>query len=225
MAAATRNRRRRLDQRTRTARAEGRDGRAALLEAAAEVFARRGYRDASVDEIAERAGYSKGAIYFHFSGKEDLFFALLEERIDRPLREAIKLLEVAPPEDDMAAEANRRFVELVHGQRELVLLDQEYRSQALRDSRLRARYVRREAKLRAALAKGLQARLEHLGAPPIAAPEHVATALLSLIFGLAQEWLIEPSAVPDALLGDMFALIYAGHVAREHRSADGESSQ
>jgi AcrR family transcriptional regulator len=219
MTTATRNRRHRLDRRTRTARAEGRDGRGALLQAAAEVFARRGYRDASVDEIAERAGYSKGAIYFHFSGKEDLFFALLEERIDRPLREAIKLLEFAPPEDDMAAEANRRFVELVHGQRELVLLDQEYRSQALRDSRLRARYVRREARLRAALAKGLQARLEHLGAPPIAAPEHVATALLCLVFGLAQEWLIEPGAVSDELLGDMFALIYAGHVARAGRAA------
>ncbi len=186
-----------------------------------EVFAQRGYRDASVDEIAERAGYSKGAIYFHFSGKDDLFFALLEERVDRPVREAFKLLQSAPPEDDMAVEANRRFVELVHGQRELVLLEQEYRSQALRDSRLRARYIRREAKLRAALAKGLQARLKHLGAPPIAAPEHFATALLSLVFGLAQQWLIEPEAVPDELLGDMFALIYAGHVAREQRLADG----
>src|ERR1700689_2070183 len=217
MTPATRNRRRRLDQRTRTRRGEGRDGRAALLQAAMEVFAQRGYRDASVDEIAERAGYSKGAIYFHFSGKDDLFFALLEERIDQPMREAIKLLESAPPEDDMAAEANRHFRALVSGQRELVLLDQEYRSQALRDSRLRARYVKREAKLRAALAKGLQARLKHLDAPPIAAPEHLATALLSLVFGLAQQRLIEPDAVPDEMLGDMLALIYAGHVAREHR--------
>lgn len=217
MATATRNRRRRLDRRTRTARAEGRDGRAVLLEAAMEVFAQRGYRDASVDDIAERAGYSKGAIYFYFSGKDDLLFALLEERVDRPMREAIKLLESAPPADDMAVEANRHFVELVSGQRELLLLDHEYRSQAIRDSRLRARYVRREAKLRSALAKGLQARLKHLGAPPLAAPERVATALLSLAFGLAQEKLIEPDAVPDDLLGDMFALIYAGHVAQAQR--------
>jgi len=217
MATATRNRPRRLDRRTRSARAEGLDGRTALLEAAMDVFAERGYRDASVDEIAERAGYSKGAIYFHFSGKDDLFFALLEERIDRPMREAIKLLESAPPEDDMALEADRYFLELVSGQRELLLLDHEYRSQAIRDSRLRARYVNREAKLRSALAKGLQIRLKHLGAPPVAAPEQVATALLSLAFGLAQEKLIQPDAVPDELLGDMFALIYAGHVARARR--------
>src|SRR5882762_9680495 len=109
MPTVTRSRSRRLDRRTRAARAEQRDGRAALLEAALEVFADRGYRDASVDEIAERAGYSKGAIYFHFSGKDDLFFALLEERIDRPMRAAIKLLESAPPEDDMALEADRHF--------------------------------------------------------------------------------------------------------------------
>jgi AcrR family transcriptional regulator len=217
MAIATRNRGRRLDRRTRTARAEGRDGRAALLEAAMEVFAQHGYRDASVDQIAERAGYSKGAIYFHFSGKDDLFFALLEERVDRPMREALKLLESAPPEEDMALEADRRFVELVRGQRELLLLEHEYRSLALRDSRLRARYVKREANLRSVLAKGLQARLKHRGAPPAAAPEQVATAVLSLVFGLAQERLIDPDAVPDHLLGDMFALIYAGHVARAQR--------
>jgi AcrR family transcriptional regulator len=222
MATTTQNHRRRLDRRTRAARAEGRDGRAALLEAAMDVFAQRGYRDASVDEIADRAGYSKGAIYFHFTGKDDLFFALLEERIDQPMREAIKLLESAPPEDDMAIEANRHFLALVSGQRELLLLDHEYRSQAIRDSRLRARYVRREEKLRSVLAKGLQARLKHLGAPPLAAPKQIATALLGLAFGLAQEKLIEPDAVPDELLGDMFALIYAGHVARERRLASGE---
>jgi len=217
MTTATENRRGRVDRRTRTARLEGRDGRAALLQAAMEVFAHRGYRDASVDEIAARAGYSKGAIYFYFSGKDDLFFALLEERIDRPMREAIELLESAAPEDDMAIEANMHFIALVSGQRELLLLDNEYRSQAIRDPRLAARYMKREARLRSALARGLQARLKHLGAPPLVAPERLATALLSLAFGLVQEKLIEPDAVPDDLLGEMFALIYAGHVARARR--------
>jgi AcrR family transcriptional regulator len=214
MASATKSRPPRLDRRTRTARAEGRDGRAALLEAAAEVFARRGYRDSSVDEIAERAGYSKGAVYWHFAGKDDLFLALLEERIDRPIREGIELLESAPPERDMAPEASRRFVELVRGQRELLLLDHEYWSQAVRDPKLRARYAKRQAKLRSALGKALALRLQHLGAPPLAAPEEMATALLSVAYGLAQERLIDPDAVPDHLLGDTFALIYAGHVAQ-----------
>ena len=192
--------RRRIDRRTRAARAEGRDGRAALLEAAMEVFAERGYRDASVDEIAARAGYSKGAIYFHFSGKEDLFFALLEERVDRPLYAALELLATGPPEHDMSVEASRRFGELFREQRELLLLDQEYRSLAVRDSRLRVRYAERQRRLRSAFGAAVAARAEHLGAPPVDNPDEAAGALLALVSGLFQEKLIDPSWVSDGLL-------------------------
>ena len=205
----------RIDRRTRSARAEGRDGREALLEAAVEVLALRGYRDSSVDEIAQRAGYSKGGLYWHFASKDDLFLALLEERIDRPTREMIELLESAPPEQDMVPEANQRFMEVLRGQRELLLLEHEYWSQAVRDRKVRARYTRRQAKLRAALAKALAVRVRHLGAPPLDAdPEEMATAFMGLTAGLAQQKLVDPDTVPDHLLGDIFALVYAGHVAR-----------
>ena len=205
----------RIDRRTRSARAEGRDGREALLEAAVEVLALRGYRDSSVDEIAQRAGYSKGGLYWHFASKDDLFLALLEERIDRPTREMIELLESAPPEQDMVPEANQRFMEVLRGQRELLLLEHEYWSQAVRDPKVRARYTRRQAKLRSALGKALAVRVRHLGAPPLDAdPEEMATAFMGLTAGLAQQKLVDPDTVPDHLLGDIFALVYAGHVAR-----------
>jgi AcrR family transcriptional regulator len=215
MATAAGRRRARVDRRTRSARAEGRDGRKALLEAALEVFAERGYGDSSVDEIAQRAGYSKGALYWHFSSKDDLFYALLEEKIDKPWRETIELLESATPEHDMAPEASERFTEVLRGQRELLLIQHEYWSQAVRDPGLRARYADRQRKLRAALAKAISARFDHLGAPPLqGTAEEMATAFISLASGLAREKLIDPDAVPDHLLGDTFALIYAGHVAR-----------
>src|SRR3954454_4238710 len=97
MASATRPRRgsrarSRVDQRTRAARAEGRESRDELLDAALRVFARRGYQQAGVDEIADSAGYSKGALYWHFSGKDELLVTLLEERIDAPTRAAVALL-------------------------------------------------------------------------------------------------------------------------------------
>src|SRR3954447_3687920 len=111
---------RRVDRRTRSARAEGRDARTALLEAALAVFAERGYRDASVDEVAERAGYSKGAVYWHFSSKDDLFFALWEEHVDRPGNETIKLRESAASDHDMPPEATRRFAEVIQVERELL---------------------------------------------------------------------------------------------------------
>ena len=53
-----------------------------ILDAALSVFASRGYRDASVDEVAEAAETSKGGIYFHFPGKQAIFLALLERSAD-----------------------------------------------------------------------------------------------------------------------------------------------
>jgi AcrR family transcriptional regulator len=205
----------RLDRRTRSARAEGRDGREALLEAALQVFAERGYRDASVDEVAERAGYSKGALYWHFSSKAELFLALVDERIDRPWREGIALLESASSELDMAPEASRRFAEMLGGQRELLLLEHEFWSLAARDPKLRARYAKRQRAMRTALGRAIAARMEHLGAPPLEEePADLATAFIALGQGLAIQKLIDSRAVPDSLLGDTFALVYAGHLAR-----------
>jgi AcrR family transcriptional regulator len=57
-------------------RARERQGR--ILDAALSVFTRRGYRDASVDEVAQEASTSKGGVYFHFPGKQVLFRALLD---------------------------------------------------------------------------------------------------------------------------------------------------
>jgi AcrR family transcriptional regulator len=220
MPTATRHRAARLDRRTRSARAERRDARAAFLRAAAAVFSERGFQDASVEDIAHRAGYSKGAIYWHFESKDDLFFALLEERLERPIREMIELLESAPPEQDMGPEASRRFVELLESERELLLLQHEYWSQAVRDSKLRARYASRRAKLRAALGRATSTRLEHLGAPPGAVEvETMATVIMGLSAGLAEERLIDPGAVPDGLLGETIVLLYFGVVARAERTS------
>ncbi|HDR4874377.1 TPA: TetR/AcrR family transcriptional regulator [Bacillus cereus] len=52
-----------------------------LLESAVEVFAQLGFHGASVDKIAEYAGFSKGAVYAHFNSKEELFLAILEKQM------------------------------------------------------------------------------------------------------------------------------------------------
>jgi AcrR family transcriptional regulator len=56
---------------------------AELVEAALVVFSRRGFHGASLDDIAEEAGYTKGAVYSNFAGKDDLFLAVLEEHFRR----------------------------------------------------------------------------------------------------------------------------------------------
>ena len=205
----------RLDRRTRAARAEGREARNELLTAALRVFARRGYREAGVDEIAAEAGYSKGALYWHFSGKEELLLTLLEERIDTPMRERFALLASAPPERDMSVEATRAFAQQLEGEREALLLEREYWSLAIRDPELRARYAERQTELRGALAAAMEARARHLGTPDLTMPaEDVARIVMSIIGGLAVDELIEPGSVRPELLGEALAVVYAGLVAR-----------
>lgn len=209
---------RRLDQRTRAARAQRREARDELLAGALRVFARRGYREAGVDEIAAEAGYSKGALYWHFSGKEELLMSLLEERIDAPMRELVALLASAPPERDMAVEATREFARQLAQQREAMLLEREYWSLAIRDPELRARYAERQTERRRALAAALQARASHLGTPDLPMPaDDVARIVLAIIGGLAIDELIEPGSVEPELLGEALAVIYAGLVARAKR--------
>jgi AcrR family transcriptional regulator len=205
----------RLDRRTRAARAEGRRARDDLLAAALRVFARRGYRPAGVDEIAAEAGYSKGALYWHFAGKAELLTALLEERIDAPTRELVALLESAPPERDMSVEASREFARRLDSQRDAILLEREYWSLAIRDAELRARYVARQAELREALAGAIQARAHHLGTPDLPLPaKDVARILMSIVGGLSVDELTEPGSVRGELLGEAFAVVYAGLVAK-----------
>jgi AcrR family transcriptional regulator len=206
---------RRIDQRTRAARAQGRESRDELLAAALRVFARRGYRQAGVDEIAAEAGYSKGVVYWHFSSKEELLLALIDERIDAPMHEMVALLESAPPERDMSLEATRAFARQLDSQRDVLVLDREYWSIAIRDPELRARYTERQTELRDALGRALEARARHLGTPDLPMPaQDVARVVLSIIAGLTVDELVEPGSVRRELLGETLAVIYSGLVAR-----------
>ena len=67
---------------SRLSRAEQNDrNRALLLAAARRVFLARGYYAATLEQIADEAGFSKGVVYSRFASKADMFLALLEDRI------------------------------------------------------------------------------------------------------------------------------------------------
>lgn len=77
---------------TRQSRAE--QTRRLLLDAAQNIFSRKGYHDASMDDIVRAADRSKGAAYFHFPGKGDIFRAVLNRlagRLERKVQRAIAL--------------------------------------------------------------------------------------------------------------------------------------
>ena len=140
--------------------------------------------------------------------------ALLEERIDAPMRERFALLASAPPEQGMSVEATRAFAQQLAGEREALLLERDYWSLAIRDPELRARYAERQEELRRDLAVAMEARAHHLGTPELTMrAEDVACIVMSIIGGLAVDELIEPGSVRPELIGAALAIVYAGLVA------------
>lgn len=125
--------------------------REALLRAAAEVFARRGFHAATLPEIARAAGCSTGAVYSNFTGKEDLFLSLLGW-FARSLRDEQR---AAPePGGRQAVEhAAERWADLLDRHPETMLLLVEFWLYAARNPDVRPRFAERLDHVRGALAE------------------------------------------------------------------------
>jgi AcrR family transcriptional regulator len=188
--------------------------RAALIDAAARVFAERGYAGASVDRILAAAGLSKGTFYWHFASKEELFLTLVDERIDQPARALMEVTRTAPAEAATAPTVSRGLAALFTGERRLLVLLQEYWAAAARDEDLARRYAGRTEALVQTLAAALSARHEETGVPLTTPPERLATAFVALAHGLALEAAVNPDAVDGSLYGEILSLVYDGLAAR-----------
>jgi len=70
-----------------------------VLDAARRVFLARGYHNATLEQIADEAGFSKGVVYSQFASKADLFLALLDARIAERAEENARLAESLPGDD------------------------------------------------------------------------------------------------------------------------------
>src|SRR5258708_17382901 len=82
-----------------------------LLDAAAIVFTRNGFHGSTLDEVAATAGFTKGAVYSNFKSKDDLFAALLDDRIERQFAVASEVLEAGSHD---VTEQLPRIRELLH---------------------------------------------------------------------------------------------------------------
>jgi AcrR family transcriptional regulator len=191
-----------------------RSARVALMDAATRVFAERGYDGASVDGIVKAAGLSKGTFYWHFAGKEDLFHAVIEERIDAPARSLMEVTRTAPADAVTAPVVSQGLADLFRGSPQLLALLQEYARTAARSSSLRRRYRRRQRVLTAALADALRARHVETGVPLTMPAERLARAFIALAHGLAIEAAITPEDADPELFGEILALVYDGIASR-----------
>jgi AcrR family transcriptional regulator len=202
----------RTSTRRRPTRAQKREAnRDRILRAARDVFGARGYYAATIEEIADEAGLSNGAIYYNFQNKEELFLALLDARLDERLEHAREMLAPgAGPEPtvergliDEARDITRSFKE----SREWRLLLLEFVAYAARNPTFAARFTEHKRRLRAELAGTLEQHLSARAITPAMPIEQLAMAVTGLANGLAVEELSDPGSVADELLGDALGLL------------------
>ncbi|MDP1848220.1 MAG: TetR family transcriptional regulator [Solirubrobacteraceae bacterium] len=168
-----------------------------LLDAAQRRFFEAGYHATTIDDIADDAGYTKGAVYSTFGSKAAMFLALFDDIVDQRLAATRAITDHADTGSDASLQAladqpvearNARFL----------LLSIEFWVHAAREPALLAAFSERYRRLRTSLAEL---------APPATTlePERWALVTLALSNGFALERLIDPDGVPGDLMADVQA--------------------
>lgn len=183
--------------------------RAALLDAAAQTCARKGYAAASVDEIAAAAGYSVGAVYSNFSGKEQLFSELMNERASGRIDQVVQALADNAEQGPLTA-LGRVLVEIADNDIAFEAIQAEFWLHAVRNPDAMQILQDRSARTLASLREILADALERNNIDDSVSVEGFAVVVLALFQGLIRQRRIDPDRVPDELFGEALAWQLAG---------------
>jgi AcrR family transcriptional regulator len=161
--------------------------RTALIEAAADLFARQGFHATSLEEIAQAAGFTRGAIYKNFSSKEDILIAVLDWMIESQFAAYADALDDAERSaaDQITAAADV-WARLFRRDRELTLLTLELRLHAMRNPEFRPRLDEWERHQVDRAARFIEERMESTGFSLTVSPEDLAAVALAGVEGIAQ---------------------------------------
>ena len=177
--------------------------RAALVAAALEVVAAKGFAAASLDEIAARAGMTKGAIYSNFSSKAELLLAAMSAKgltlsSSRPAAETVSE-ELTAMAADLAATLRRAT-----GEAGFLA---EFQLYALSDPEIRKGVA-------AAYAEGFTETAAYLArlkdAKPGMSPRHLAVALQAIALGFMVQSFITPDEITDAVIRETLEALADG---------------
>jgi AcrR family transcriptional regulator len=199
----------------RLTRAEQREKtRMCLVQAAAKVFSRRGYDKASLDEVAEEAGFTKGAVYSNFKGKEDLFLATIDAHFEQRLESIKRVMAEEPDEQGTAHAAGMDFMNQLNADPEYFALFFEFWAYAQRNPDVKRKFLPRVQRFRTALAALFEAKSDDGFELPMP-PQQLAGMLIAMAAGVAMERELDPRAVPDDMYARMLQYFFRGMVAVE----------
>lgn len=171
--------------------------RASILSAAQLAFGELGYDRASVSEVCQRAGVTKGAFYHHFESKQAVFFELLDNWLEDM---DARLDAFAEQTSDVPAQLVAMTGVLGHvltTAREQLPIYLEYLTQALRDPALRqatvSPYFRFHTRIADMIRRGIAE-----GSLQDVPPEATASTILALVMGLLMQALLAPESIDMA---------------------------
>jgi AcrR family transcriptional regulator len=172
-----------------------------LLAAAQRRFFEAGYHATTLDDVADAAGYTKGAVYSTFGSKAGLFLALFDAIVDERLASTRAIIDT----EDSGSEASLRALAdqpIEERNARFLLLSIEFWVHAAREPALLDAFSERYRRLRASLAE-----LAPNDSP--LDPQRWALVTLALSNGFALERLIDPDGVPGDLMADVQSRLLA----------------
>lgn len=192
--------------------------RSSLIRSAASVFSDRGMERASIDDVAEHAGFTKGAFYANFESKEQLFLAMLEDNFAARLEEIDRALSTEEEPKDQARQAGLDFHRFLEFSDDWERLFFEFATYAARNEEFRSELVARYRMLRERVAEMMDRRAKEIDVEPPIPLAELALMTFVMANGVALERLLEPEAVPDDLYGTMLEIFFTGLGAMAERS-------
>jgi AcrR family transcriptional regulator len=196
-----------MSPRTRLTRAESQARtRARLLDAAAEVFVEKGFGRASLEEVAARAGFTRGAVYSNFADKSALFVALLDERLSRRIDEIAAMVRTASSPSELVAVLRAGAASRPADPAWFVLLA-EFWLHAMREPDARRLLVAHERAVRDELGRVVRSQLSATGLSAPAPIELLALMLQALEHGILFERYLDPDGIDSGAYFDALALL------------------
>jgi AcrR family transcriptional regulator len=175
------------------------------------VFARKGFAGASVEDIAGTAGFSTGALYSNFTGKDELFIELLSSHHGRRLIRSTALVsDHGDSAEDARAAVSRYLVDIADNDVEHAALQAEFWLYAMRRPEFQEVLSEQFRANRDSLAGALAARARAHGQAAGTPFDDVAIILLAMFQGLVQLRRTDPELVPGDLYGRAAHWLFTG---------------
>lgn len=183
--------------------------RSLLLRSAREILAKRGYVGASIDEIAESAGFSKGAFYSNFSTKDEIFLELLAAHMHDEARVLGELLGRAQNAQGVPEllKAIGDFYRLFETDVDWGLLVVEFNLHAGRDAKFFETFSARFLDHRVKIAAFVEGLFKLAGAKMPCSALDIAIALIAISYGIPVQRLAFPTSIPRGALGNTIEIL------------------